>query len=77
MMDAGILPLKALSTRFKTVRRESLPTSAGDLTGDLVAHEVQDVEGGKRGEAGGDLPGNVFSISDDEGGEGVDATDRR
>ncbi|KAH1237280.1 hypothetical protein GmHk_08G022274 [Glycine max] len=28
-MDAGILPLRALSARFRTVRRESFPTSAG------------------------------------------------
>jgi len=29
VMDAGILPLRALSARFKTVRHESLSTSAG------------------------------------------------
>ncbi|KAG5026938.1 hypothetical protein JHK86_022852 [Glycine max] len=28
-MDAGIFPLRALSVRFRTVRRESLPTSTG------------------------------------------------
>ena len=48
-----------------------------DLAEELVADEVQDAEGGKRSDTGRDLPGNVFPISDDEGGEGVDAADHR
>ena len=48
----------------------------GNLARELVANEVQDAEGGKHCDSGEDLLDNVFPISDDKGGEGVDAADR-
>jgi len=45
----------------------------GDLAGEFVSDEVENAEGGEGGDAGRDLAGDVLPVSDDEGGEGVDA----
>lgn len=49
----------------------------GDFTGDLVSGKVEDSEGGKRGDAGGNFTGDGFPVGDNEGGEVVKVANLR